>query len=87
MDNPSLELVRESLACRNRPLVLGRDNPFENNRFDPKSAPSLWVASRDCETTLMDLEKAGLVRVERRGKRSPIVIILAKEDRDSPQRE
>jgi uncharacterized membrane protein len=35
----------------------------------------------------MDLEKAGLVRVERRGKRSPIVIILAKEDRDSPQRE
>jgi hypothetical protein len=27
----------------------------------------------------MDLEKAGLVHVERRGKRSPIVIILAEE--------
>ncbi len=30
----------------------------------------------------MDLEKADLVRVERRGKQSPIVTILAEEDRD-----
>jgi len=31
---------------------------------------------------LMYLEKAGLVRVERRGRQSPMVTILAEEDRD-----
>jgi hypothetical protein len=31
---------------------------------------------------LMDLEKVGLVRVERRGKRSPIVTILTEDDKD-----
>jgi hypothetical protein len=36
---------------------------------------------------LMELKKAGLVRVERRGKQSPMVTILAEEDRDSPRSE
>jgi hypothetical protein len=31
---------------------------------------------------LVHLERAGLVHIERRGKRSPIVTILAEEDRD-----
>jgi hypothetical protein len=34
---------------------------------------------------LMDLERLGLVRVERRGKQSPIVTILDGEDRDEPR--